>query len=72
MSRNYRCVKFVNLSMSSLGVFSDECSTFLDMMNDIGIDKKQQLYIVKKMINIPLEQYITSFVVQIGIGTAQT
>ena len=45
MSRNYRCVKFVNLSMSSLGVFSDECSTFLDKMNDIGIDKKQQLYI---------------------------
>ena len=42
MSRNYRCVRFANLSMSSLGVFSDECSTFLDMMNDIGIDKKQQ------------------------------
>ena len=38
--------------MSSLGVFSDECSTFLDMMNDMGIDKKQQLYIIKKMINI--------------------
>ena len=37
MSTNYRCVKFVNLSMSSFGVFSDECSTFLDMMNDIGI-----------------------------------
>ena len=42
MSRNYRCVRFVNLYMSSLGVFSDECSTFLDVMNDIGIDKKQQ------------------------------
>ena len=28
MSRNYRCVKFVNLSMSSLGVLSDECSMF--------------------------------------------
>ena len=28
-----------------------ECSTFLDMMNDIGIDKKQQFYIIKKMIN---------------------
>ena len=54
MSRNYRCVSFVNLSMSSLGVFSDECSTFLDMMNDIGIDKKQQLYITKKMINIAI------------------
>ena len=54
MSRNYRCVEFVNLSMSSLGVFCDECSTFLDMMNDIGIDKKQQLYIIKKMINIAI------------------
>ena len=54
MSRNYRCVKFVNLSMSSLGVFCDECSTFLDMMNDIDIDKKQQLYIMKKMINIAI------------------
>ena len=55
MIRNHRCVKFVNLSMScSLGVFSDECSTFLDMMNDISIDKKQQLYIIKKMINIAI------------------
>ena len=54
MSRNYSCVRFVNLSMSSLGVFSDEYSTFLDMMNDIGIDKKQQLYIIKKMINIAI------------------
>ena len=54
MSRNYRCVRFVNLSMSSLGVFSDEWSTFLDMMNDIGIDKKQQRYIIKKMINIAI------------------
>ena len=54
MSRNYRCVRFVNLSMSSLGIFSDECSIFLDMMNDIDIDKKQQCYIIKKMINIAI------------------
>ena len=27
--------------MSSLGVFSDECSTFSDMMNDIGIDMQK-------------------------------
>ena len=41
--------------MSSLGVFSDECSTFLDMMNDIDIDKKQQDYIIKKKkINIAI------------------
>ena len=54
MSRNYRFVKFVNLSMSSLGIFCDECSTFLDKMKDIGIDKKQQLYIIKKMIHIAI------------------
>ena len=55
MSRNYRCVKFVNLSISSLGVFSDECSTFLDMMTDIGIEKKQQYYIlIKTLINIAI------------------
>ena len=40
MRSNYRCVKFVNLSMSSLGVFSNECSTFLDMMNDIALTKR--------------------------------
>ena len=47
-------VKFVNLSMSFLGILSNECSVFLDMMNDIGIDKKQPLYIIKKMINIAI------------------
>ena len=53
MSRNYRCVKFVNLSLSSLGIiFSDECSMFLDMMNNIGIDKTQQLYIIKENVLI--------------------
>ena len=32
--------------MSFLGF--DECSTFLKMMNDIGADKKQQHYVIKK------------------------
>ena len=55
MSRNYRCVIFLNLFISSLAVFSDEWSKFLDMMNDInGIVKKQQLYIIKKIINIAI------------------
>ena len=34
--------------------FLDECSTFLDMMNDTGIDKKHQCYVIKKMINIAI------------------
>ena len=47
-------LNLINLPMTSLGVLSDECSTFLDMMNDTGIDKKQQLYIINKMINIAI------------------
>ena len=39
ITSNYRCVKFVNLSMSCLGIFFKECSTFLEMMNDISVDK---------------------------------
>ena len=52
MRSNYRCVKFVNLSMSFLGVLSNECSGFLEMVTDIGIDKKQQHYIIKKMTSL--------------------
>ena len=60
--------------MSSLGVFSDECSTFLDMINDTGIDKKQQRYIIMIIIKMlkALEDHITSFVVETRIGIAQT
>ena len=35
-------------------LFSDECSTLLVMMDDIRIGKKQQLYVIKKMINIAI------------------
>ena len=67
--------------MSSLDVFSDECSTFLDMINDTGIDKKQQRYIIMIIIIIiiimikmlkALEEHITSFVLETRIGIAQT
>ena len=54
MSRNYICVKFVNLSVNSRGVFPNECSSLLDMTKDISIDKMQQLYMIKKLINIAI------------------
>ena len=34
--------------MSFLGFFSKECSTFLKMINDIAIVKKQQHYVIKQ------------------------
>ena len=60
MRSNYRCVKFVNLSVSSLGVFSNECSTFLEMMNDIDIDKEAATLCNKKKINLAIR--VTYFI----------
>ena len=37
LNEKLKQVKLVNFSMSSLGVFAEECSSFLDMLNDIGI-----------------------------------
>ena len=57
MSRNYRCVKFVNLSMSAL---LPRMLTFLDMMNDIGLTKSSSiiLYINKIYIHIYLAGFM--------------
>jgi hypothetical protein len=46
---HFNSVKFVNLSVSSLGVLDKECFTFLEMLDTIGMDKKQQHYCIKKM-----------------------
>ena len=36
MKSYYRCVNSVGKPLHELGVFSNECSTFLEMMNDVG------------------------------------
>lgn len=50
VDKNFLTVKFVNLSVSSLGVFDEECRTFLEMLNDLRLDKRQP-YCIKKMIS---------------------
>ena len=49
--KNFSTVKFVNLSMSSLGVFDKECHTLLEMLKDLRLDKRHQQYCIKKMIS---------------------
>ena len=36
--------------MSSLGVFDKECHAFLEMLNDLRLDKRHQQYCIKRMI----------------------
>ena len=52
LDENFNEVNFINLSMSSLGIFAQECSTFLEMLGNVGLDKNYQTYCVRKMMTI--------------------
>jgi hypothetical protein len=73
LGKNFDQVKFINLSISSLGIFAEECSTFLDMLESIGdLDKIHQMCSsVRKMMtiaNLLLELHITFFAAEIRNG----
>ena len=53
-SKHFDSVKFINLSISSLGVFDKECSSFIDMLNTLGMDKKHQQYYIRKIISMAI------------------
>ncbi|CAB4010466.1 Hypothetical predicted protein [Paramuricea clavata] len=50
--KNYEKVKFVNLSISSLGVFSHPSLDFTEMLKDLKFDEQCRKYYVRKIINI--------------------
>ena len=47
-------VKFVNISLSCLGVFAKESDTFLKMLDNVGFSKAHKMYCVKKMTKIAI------------------
>ena len=49
---NYDKVKFVNVSISSLGVFGQLTNTLTDMLKELKFDEQQIKYIKKKIIAI--------------------
>ena len=53
-SRKFTSVNFVNLSVSSLGVFDKECYSLLRMLNGIGLGKKHQEYCLKKITSLAI------------------
>jgi hypothetical protein len=50
--KNYEKEKFVNLSISSLGVFSHSSLDFTEMLKDLKFDEQCRKYYVRKIINI--------------------
>jgi hypothetical protein len=53
-NEHFNSVKFVNLSISSLGVFGKECSTIIEMLNDSGFQKQHQNYCIRRMTTIAI------------------
>ena len=52
--KSFNDVKFVNISISSLGVFAKESSNFLTMLDDIGFEDKHKIYCIRKMMTIAI------------------
>ena len=50
--RHFKSVKSINLSISALGVFDKEPSTFLKMLNRLDVSENQTKYCIKKIIKI--------------------
>ena len=42
--KQYKDVKFINLSISTLGVFSSQSTDFLEMLKDVGFDIHHQTF----------------------------
>ena len=53
-SQRYDAVKFVNVSMGTLGMFGTSCDTFVTMLNEVGTTQNQKDYLLKSMTNITI------------------
>ena len=52
--KKFNTVKFINLSISALGVFDKESASFLKMLEDMHVDKTFTKYLTKRIINIAI------------------
>ena len=52
--KTFRSVKFINLSISALGVFDKESAAFINMLERFCCGKTGVKYFIKKIINIAI------------------
>ena len=55
LSSKYHSVKFINLSISSLGIFGKSCNSFIAMCNDLNINTQQLNYALRKITAIIIQ-----------------
>ena len=46
--KKFNCVKFINLSISALGVFDNESAAFMKTLGDMHLDKSHTKYLIIK------------------------
>ena len=51
LKSKYTDVKFVNLSISSLGIFGLSCSSFIEMCDALAVDMGHRRYLISKLSN---------------------
>ena len=54
LRKYYQDVKFINLSLSCLGIYDPSCTKFMDMCNDLKFDSRHPRYIISKITNITI------------------
>ena len=54
LQRQFKCVSFINLSMSSLGIFGNSYNSFFKMCDSLSIDQQQKQYLISKLSNIAI------------------
>ena len=54
LKRKYKSVKFVNLSISSLGIFGNSCFSFLEMCDSLSIDEQHKRHFIPKASTISM------------------
>jgi len=52
LSSNYHKVKFINISISLLGIFGNFYEAYIQMYKDLNCEEKHLKYILKKLITI--------------------
>ena len=48
LSSMYCCVRLINLSISSLGIFGNSCKSFTEMCNDLDVEKQHMMHVLRK------------------------
>ena len=51
---HFKIVKFVNLSVSALGIFDQESSPFIEVLKELNVDNNHRKYVIRKIINIAI------------------